>query len=180
MPSEVRIIEWESPPAKSWIPFDSLLENTCTGDKTSVLAPHALLYPQTWTLPWTERLTNAGKKNCYFQHHNYRLFNNYSTSAQVGYGMVDSQGRPQGWVGHNHLIFISSTSKITVLLTLYHTNISMHILHTVLHTFPKRLTRRICLTIKSCFCWWSSTLFSWLSCLIQGWYGEENLDAGNS
>ena len=29
-------------------------------------------------------------------------------------------------------------------------NISMHILHTVLHTFSKRLTRRICLTIKSC------------------------------
>ena len=30
-------------------------------------------------------------------------------------------------------------------------NISMHILHTVLHTFPKRLTRRICVTVKSCF-----------------------------
>ena len=125
-------------------------------------------------------INKCREKNCYFQHHNYWLLNNYSISVQVGYGMVDSQGRPQGWVGHNHLIFISSTSKITVLLTLYHTNISMHILHTVLHTFPKRLARRICLTIKSCFCWWSSTLFSWLSCLIQGWYGEENLDAGNS
>ena len=31
-----------------------------------------------------------------------------------------------------------------------HPNISMHILHTVLHTFPKRLTRRICVAIKSC------------------------------
>ena len=30
-----------------------------------------------------------------------------------------------------------------------HPNISMHILHTVLYTFPKMLTRRICLTIKS-------------------------------
>ena len=29
-------------------------------------------------------------------------------------------------------------------------NISMHILHTVLYTFPEMLTRRICLTIKSC------------------------------
>ena len=28
-----------------------------------------------------------------------------------------------------------------------HPNISMHILHTVLHTFPKRLTRRICLRV---------------------------------
>ena len=32
-----------------------------------------------------------------------------------------------------------------------HPNISMHILHTVLYTFPKVLTRRICLTIKSFF-----------------------------
>ena len=32
-------------------------------------------------------------------------------------------------------------------------NISRNILQTVLHTFPKVLTRRICLTIKS-FCSW--------------------------
>ena len=51
-----------------------------------------------------------------------------------------------------------------------HPNISMYILHTFLRTFPKRLTRRICLTIKSCFSWWSSPLFSWLSCLFQEWY----------
>ena len=30
-----------------------------------------------------------------------------------------------------------------------HPNISMHILHTVLDTFPKELMRRICLTTKS-------------------------------
>ena len=29
----------------------------------------------------------------------------------------------------------------------WHTNIIMHILHTVLHSFPKVVTRRICLTI---------------------------------
>ena len=34
-----------------------------------------------------------------------------------------------------------------------HPSISMHILHTVLSTFPKVLTRRICLTIKSFFSW---------------------------
>ena len=34
-----------------------------------------------------------------------------------------------------------------------HPNISMHILHTVLYRFPKVLTRRICLTIKSFFSW---------------------------
>ena len=33
----------------------------------------------------------------------------------------------------------------------FHPNISMHILHTVLCTFPKVLTRRICLTIDSLF-----------------------------
>ena len=30
-------------------------------------------------------------------------------------------------------------------------NISMYILHTFLYTFPKGLTRRICVRIKSCF-----------------------------
>ena len=60
-------------------------------------------------------------------------------------------------------------------------NISMHILHTVLHTFSKRLTRRICLTIKSCLnSWWSSPVFSWLSCVIQEWYSKEKLDANHS
>ena len=61
-----------------------------------------------------------------------------------------------------------------------HPNISMHILPTVLYTFPKRLTRRISLTIKSCFSWWSSSLLSQLSCLIQGWYCKEKLDASHS
>ena len=36
---------------------------------------------------------------------------------------------------------------------LLHPNISMHILHTDLYTFPRVLTRRICQTIKSlCSC----------------------------
>ena len=43
--------------------------------------------------------------------------------------------------------------------TLY-TNISMHILLTVLPTFPIELTRRICLPIKSFLSWWSFPLFS--------------------
>ena len=34
-----------------------------------------------------------------------------------------------------------------------HPNINMHILHTALCTFPKVLTRRICLTIKMFFSW---------------------------
>ena len=33
-------------------------------------------------------------------------------------------------------------------------NISMHILHTVLYTFPKMLTRRICVTIKNLIYSW--------------------------
>ena len=32
-------------------------------------------------------------------------------------------------------------------------NISMYILHTVFYTFPKVLTLRICVTIKSFFTW---------------------------
>ena len=56
----------------------------------------------------------------------------------------------------------------------------MHILLTVLCTFLKVLTRRICLTVKSFFTWWSFPLFSWPYCLIQGWYCEENLDSSHS
>ena len=42
-----------------------------------------------------------------------------------------------------------------------HPNISMHILHNVLYTFPKVLTGRICVTIMSFFAWWSFPLFLW-------------------
>ena len=55
--------------------------------------------------------------------------------------------------------------------------ISMHILYTGVHTFPKALTRRIVLTIKSIFSWWSFPLFSWPLYVIQGWYCKEKLDA---
>ena len=40
-----------------------------------------------------------------------------------------------------------------------HPNIAIHILHSVLYTFPKELIRRICLTIKSFFSWWLFPLF---------------------
>ena len=52
-----------------------------------------------------------------------------------------------------------------------HPNISVHILHTVLCTFPKVLTRRICLTIKSFFSWWSFPLFSLFNLGVT-FYGE--------
>ena len=42
-----------------------------------------------------------------------------------------------------------------------HPEISIHILHTVLSAFWKVLTRRICLTVKSFFCCWPFSLFSW-------------------
>ena len=46
----------------------------------------------------------------------------------------------------------------------------MHFLHTVLYTFPMVLTKRISLTIKSVFSWWSFLLFSRPQCLFTGWY----------
>ena len=60
-----------------------------------------------------------------------------------------------------------------------HPNISIHILHTVICIFTDVLTRRICLTIKSFFSWWSFPLFSWHWCVIQLWYCKEKLDAGH-
>ena len=44
-----------------------------------------------------------------------------------------------------------------------HSNIGMHILHYVLCTFPKMLKRRICVTIKGFFSWWSFPVFLWLA-----------------
>ena len=38
---------------------------------------------------------------------------------------------------------------------------SMHVLHTALYTFPKMLTKRICLSIRNFFRLWSLPLFSW-------------------
>ena len=73
-----------------------------------------------------------------------------------------------------------SSHKNTWWVNPLHPNISIHILHTVLYTFPKVLTRRICLPIKSFFRWWSFPLFSWPWCEIQGWYWREKFDAGHS
>ena len=61
-----------------------------------------------------------------------------------------------------------------------HPNISRHILHAVLYTFPKVLTRRICLTIISFYHWWSFPLFSWPLCVTWGWYYKEKFDASHS
>ena len=44
----------------------------------------------------------------------------------------------------------------------------MHLLHTVLYTFPEVLTWRICLIIMSFFSWWSFPLLSWSLCVIRG------------
>ena len=55
-----------------------------------------------------------------------------------------------------------------------HPNISMHIPHTVLHTFPKVQTRRFFFKIKSLFRWWSFPLFLKPSCVIWGWFVKRN------
>ena len=47
--------------------------------------------------------------------------------------------------------FFNESTKTCV--NLKHPNISINILHTVLYIFPKALTRRICLKIKSFFAW---------------------------
>ena len=73
------------------------------------------------------------------------------------------------WLGH-HVVFCSNSSTIPKRTALgelrsinpLHPNISMHLLSTVLHTFPDVLTRRICLTTEKFFSWWSFPIFSWL------------------
>ena len=61
-----------------------------------------------------------------------------------------------------------------------HPNINMDILHTVFYTFPKVLTRRVCLSIKRMFSLWSFPLFSWPYCVMQGLYCWEKFDASHS
>ena len=61
-----------------------------------------------------------------------------------------------------------------------HPNISTHILHTGLNTFPNVLAKRICLTINWFFCKLSFPLFLWPWRLIHGWNWKEKLDAGHS
>ena len=81
------------------------------------------------------------------------------------------------WLTRDLMIKVSGLHLLKWLLL---PKISMHILHTLLCTFPKVLTRRICVMIKSFFSWWSFPSFSCSQCVIQGWYCEEKLDAGHS
>ena len=50
------------------------------------------------------------------------------------------------------ILFLEANPLLSKISPLY-PNLSTYILHTVSYTFPKVLTRRICLTIKSSFSW---------------------------
>ena len=70
------------------------------------------------------------------------------------------------WIGYHFEKFRSQVAirkkkLISRPVNPLHPNISLHILHTVLYTFPKVLTRRFCLTTKNFFGLWSFPLFSW-------------------
>ena len=62
----------------------------------------------------------------------------------------------------------------------FHPNIKMHFLLTVFYTIFKVAMRKICLSIKKIYSWWLFPLFSWPSCMIQGLYCWEKLDASHS
>ena len=69
----------------------------------------------------------------------------------------------QDWRNVKNLISLKVNPKLEILLPLFnplHSNVIMHILHTVLYIFPKVLTRRMCLLVKSFFCWASFPSFS--------------------
>ena len=76
----------------------------------------------------------------------------------------------------SHHIKVTSFACV---LTLFTRSISLHILHTVLYTFPKAPPERNCLTIKRFFGCWSFLLFSWAQ-VIRGWYCKENLEVSLS
>ena len=66
------------------------------------------------------------------------------------------------------MFFFVIETIMVISLNPSHPNIKLYILHTVVYTFPKKLTGRICLTIKNFFSWRSLPLLSLLSCVIQG------------
>ena len=73
-------------------------------------------------------------------------------SLPVSYGELDEFDRK---LGRNNVKFLRPFPAVHPL----HSEINMQILHTVFYKFPKVLTRRICLTIKRFFSWWSFPLF---------------------
>ena len=62
-------------------------------------------------------------------------------------------------ISNSHNIIFEKKIDMKVSFNPLHPNISMHILHTVLYTFHKVLRRRICLTIRTFFSWWSFPVF---------------------
>ena len=98
------------------------------------------------------------------------LVNNFFfNTLTMKYGSSHIKNRNSSRKWNNKFIMSSPNGEETwaVKWTAYaqhnplHPNISINILHTVLSTFPKVITRRICLTIRSFFCQWSFPLFSW-------------------
>ena len=92
----------------------------------------------------------------------------WTASLRLGF-MINIQGLHSSyiivlccWVRHLTLSVTLSIQEYNWLpINPFYPNISRHILHTVHDTFLVVLTRRICLIIKSFFCWWSFPLFSW-------------------
>ena len=78
-----------------------------------------------------------------------------------------------GWSSLVWSFILFSSLVLWYLFNLLQPKFITHFLRTVLYTFPKVLKRRICLTIKSFFSWWSFLLFSWPWCVILGWYCKE-------
>ena len=73
---------------------------------------------------------------------------NVSSVKEKQPSLVTSQGNLRD---QNPPVEKESDVKFHAPVNPLHPNISMHILHTVFFTYPKVLTRRICLTIKKFF-----------------------------
>ena len=69
---------------------------------------------------------------------------------------------------------------VETILNSLHPNINIHILLTVLFTFPMVMTRRICLRIRSFLNWWSFPFFSLPLYLIQACSCREKLETSHS
>ena len=88
------------------------------------------------------------------------------------------RGPTTSWLGKMKEKIYGDLEIFASVLTLY--SLISVCIFSVLFSLRFQQYQQESLTIKSFFSWWSFPLFSWPSCVIQGRYCKEKLDASHS
>ena len=82
----------------------------------------------------------------------FNILSKYIPCCRASFLVIDCswhQNKVKTKKNHSRRSIHNSPYSMKSFLKSLHPDINMHMLHTVLYTFPKELTRRMCLTIKS-------------------------------